>query len=69
MSYKREDIIYDLKERISDYEDALEELREILNPWDNVDPGFDPGLQYEKELEVDRAFNKLVELCKTIKQD
>lgn len=61
----REDIIYKLKELISDYEYEKRVLTDMIDSWNNHDdPESDPGLQYEQEYIVDNAYNAIVEFTK-----
>ena len=60
----REDNIYNLKSLIRDYEELAEELANMIDNWNDGDPTSDPGLQYEKELEMDKAYNKIIEFAK-----
>lgn len=63
----REDNIYILKQFIEDYEDESRELTEMVYRWNHYDdPGSDPGLQYEQEMKVEKAYNKIVEFIKTL---
>lgn len=62
---KRDDFIYKLKELISEYEDDVYYLEEMIDDWEkHDDPCSDPGLQYEKELEVDRSFKSIIQFVK-----
>lgn len=60
-----EDKIYKLKSLIRDYEELKEELSTMIDLWNNHDdPMSDPGLQYEKECEVDKAYKAITEFAK-----
>lgn len=61
----REDMIIELKSLIREYEDLNEELSSMYEMWDkHDDPASDPGLQYEKETEVDKSYNAIREFAK-----
>ncbi len=61
----REDKIYKLKILILDYEREKETLSEMVQSWKEGDPMSDPGLQYEQELEVDKAYKAIIDYVKT----
>lgn len=61
----REDTIYKLKQLISDYQEEQQTLSEMIDAWNDFDdPGSDPGLQFEQEMVVKSAYNKIVEFAK-----
>lgn len=61
----REDKIYKLKSLIRDYEELKNNLHIMIDLWNNHDDSMsDPGLQYEKECEVDKAYKKITEFAK-----
>jgi len=60
-----EDIIYRLKNLISDWEDEKQNLDNMVESWEQYDdPGSDPGLQYEQEMKVEECWNELSKFCK-----
>jgi hypothetical protein len=59
-----EDIIYQLKSLISEWENEKRDLHDMIKNWENYqDPGSDPGLQYEQETKVEECWNVLSEFC------
>lgn len=64
-SKNNEDIIYELKYLIKSWERSKEILKEMIEDWKEYDdPGSDPGLQYEQEMEVEKRWEKIKEYCK-----
>ena len=62
-----EEDIRKLKNLISDYEEERDELSAMVSRWeDHDDPGSDPGLQYEQENRVAKAYNRVVEYAKKL---
>ena len=60
-----ENIIYRLKNLISDWEDEKQNLDNMVESWEQYDdPGSDPGLQYEQEMKVEECWNELSKFCK-----
>lgn len=60
-----EDIIYQLKSLISEWENEKQDLHDMIENWENYnDPGSDPGLQYEQETKVEECWNELSKFCK-----
>ena len=58
----REDFLFYLKEHIRDYEYEKRELSMMVNDWNtHSDSEYDPGLQYEQEMKVDKLFNNIFE--------
>ncbi len=52
--------IRELKWLIEDFENVNLELVDMVSSWEvHGDPGSDPGLQYEKEMEREEAYNKI----------
>jgi hypothetical protein len=54
-----------LKILISDWEEEKDRMKEMKTYWEEFDdPGSDPGLQYEQEMKMDEAFERIVDFCK-----
>jgi hypothetical protein len=61
----QDEIIYELKMLISDWEEEKDRMKEMKTYWEEFDdPGSDPGLQYEQEMKMDEAFERIVAFCK-----
>lgn len=61
----RAEKIKKLKSLIRDYEYLTQELSQMIDLWENHDdPTSDPGLQYEKECEIDRAYLDISDFVK-----
>lgn len=59
--------IYKLQSLIFDYYEVKEDLTGMIDTWNYCqDPTSDPGLQYEKECELDSAYAKVVEFAKSL---
>ncbi len=57
----RQSFIDRLQTAINDYQSLHHELREMISDWDDHgDPASDPGMQFEKECEIDRAFTEIL---------
>lgn len=55
-----EDIIRRLKVLVDNYEELRSELIQLEEQWENEDdPTADPGLQYEKGVQVQNAYEEL----------
>ena len=64
----REDFIYYLKERIRDYEYEQRELSMMVSDWNNhSDSEYDPSIQYEQELKVDKLFREIFDFTENNK--
>ncbi len=56
-----EEGIRKLKELIGYYDEEKEELESMQKRWEeHDDPGSDPGLQYEQEHKVIKAYNNVI---------
>ena len=64
------DKIQELKELIEEYEELREELDEMSDSWDSGSPEEmavnDPGLQYEKEMEIEAVYNTIKALAEEL---
>ena len=59
--------IQELKSLISDYEEELELLEDIVYEWENYsEPASDPSLQFEQSLIIQESYEKIVEFTKTL---
>ncbi len=61
----REDKIWKLETLIRDYKEESEKLTEMLQLWEEGDPMSDPGLQFEQEGKIDKAYKKITDYAKT----
>lgn len=59
-----DDRIVILKSMIQDYEESLDDLHEMIMAWEfHDDPNCDPGLQYEKGMEVEELYDEIKNYC------
>lgn len=62
------DIFYQIREAINQIEDLDNELGDMCAAWESDDPCAqacnDPGLQFGKEMEIERAEDDLKELLR-----
>lgn len=59
--------IQQLKSLINDYDMLSQELENMVFLWEkHDDPMSDPGLQFEKECEVEAAYLKIVNFASTM---
>ena len=62
--------IQELKDLIEEYEELLRESERMSDAWDNGDEcdqaTNDPGLQFEKDMEIDSKYEEILNFCKEI---
>lgn len=63
--YSNDELVKDLKDLISEWEEEGEKLNEMRELWEEYDdPSWDPWLQYEQEMIIEEKFNDICEFCK-----
>lgn len=64
------DNIRKLKYLVEEYEYLSDELGVMVDAWNSDDSGWaaenDPGLQYEKEMEIDEKYEEIKEVLKEL---